>query len=262
MQHFSSRTDGKEWCGQCEQRKTAAGAQLCQSQWCKLKALLPPEATIGFHQPKADPPIGFATAPQPIDPPADVGPALERRPVDVHPSIIARVERERAEAPPPKVAVMDPAPPKPKVERKRDEHGLTPKTRLLLEEMKRRANPDGTVAVSFNDVFETIGCSAPSTVSPLMQQLIERKFVTIVERRGGRAKTRYLVHGLAQEAPLVIQHTAPIEQVAADESCGGCFFSKIMGIGDTRCRRLPPSVVGFPQVSADEWCGEWKAARK
>jgi hypothetical protein len=254
MQSFSPRTGGKEWCEQCESLKQAPAVRACRSQFCKLKAMLPPEAGVGFK-----------TEPQPI-----------AQPVDVAPEIVARVERARAEPPPRKVSVMKPAP-APRVNRKRDEDGLTPKTRALLAEMQRRAGPDGTVQVSFGDLHEAIGVPHPPTVAPLMQCLIERRYVSIVERKGGRAKTIYLVHGITQERVLQVPPGDPVEQLALEdtpivraempedpiksprESCGGCRFANIVGIGSMRCRRMPPDARGgFPTVRSADWCGEFQ----
>ncbi|MFL5900891.1 MAG: hypothetical protein ACJ75S_06795 [Solirubrobacterales bacterium] len=230
--------------------------------------------------------IGFVAEPQPI-----------AAPVDVAPEIIARVERARAYQPPRKVPVM-PTAPVPRISRKRDENGLTPKTRALLAEMLERAGPDGTVQVSFSDLNEAIGVPHPPTVAPLMQCLIERRFVSIIERKGGRAKTRYLVHGITQDRVLHVPPGEPVEQLAVEEepveqsspvvrmqleasrvedppivraempedpmkspreACGGCRFAHIVGIGSMRCRRLPPSASeGHPKVQAGDWCGEFQ----
>jgi hypothetical protein len=251
MQPFHPhRTEGKEWCGQCERLQAAPSVRACRSQFCKLKPLLPPADEIGFKE-----------SPQPV-----------RAPVDVAPQIIARVERARE---PEREPVM--VAPGPKMNRKRDENGLTPKTRLLLTEMQKRVGPDGTVTVSFNDLFEAIGCTTPSTVSPLMQCLIERRYISIVDRRGGRAKTRYLVHGLTQDRVLELPRGGPVEQVAdADpsilrarmpanpeksptEACGGCRFAHLIGVGSMVCRRLPPDArKGHPPIKPADWCGEFQ----
>ena len=56
--------------------------------------------------------------------------------------------------------------------------------------------------------------------------------------------------------------------------CSGCAFAQVVIVDRTmaapvlECRRFPPSVVNlapdeltrlFPQVSEDDWCGEWVA---
>lgn len=157
--HFTARTDGKEWCGQCERRQAAGAAQACRSQFCKLKALLPPEVTMGF-----------TTKPQPIS-----------SPVDVHPALVKRVRAEHIPA---------------GKRGARDADGLTRIARHVLNEMKRRGDKKtGEVVCSLNDLCMDIGCSSPATISPIMQTLIDQRMVSIIERRGGRAKTRYLIHG-------------------------------------------------------------------
>lgn len=166
-----STVGGKKWCEQCEALQAPAAAKACRSRFCKLKATLPPELCLGFEKPP-----GAVT-----DPP--------RPPVEVHPAVIEQIKRR-------------PRPPSGK-RNQRDENGLTHRERRLLEEMKRRADPDdGTVAVSFNDVFEAIGCTCPSAVSPIMRSLEGFKLVTIVHRPGGRAKTLYLIHGHAKKPPI------------------------------------------------------------
>lgn len=57
----------------------------------------------------------------------------------------------------------------------------------------------------------------------------------------------------------------------AEHSCGSCRFASIELDGDMRmeCHRYPPVyindpewgdgiAVGWPQVSAEHWCGEWQ----
>lgn len=56
----------------------------------------------------------------------------------------------------------------------------------------------------------------------------------------------------------------------AERSCSSCRFAKVaVGEDDAPrldCRRFPPAVittdevlVAWPQVSDDDWCGEWQA---
>lgn len=274
MQPFNPhRTEGKEWCRQCERLQAAGAVRACKSQWCQLKALLPADETIGFAEA------------QPI-----------AAPVDVAPQIIARVERADRPVTQRRYELAEPVErrkpgPKRGPRPNRDANGLTPMTHRLLEAMKKRADKaNGEVAVSFNDVFDEIGCTTPSTVSPHMTTLIEKRLVTIIERKGGRAKTRYLIHGFAEKPPIgeppahiVGERTVEADELAEPpvvvepetrvvagltvqifaEECGSCRFSKCVTIGRIICRRMPPDArTGSPTVKQDDWCGEYQKAHK
>lgn len=246
MERFAPRTEGKEWCEQCEWRKTALEARACRAPFCSLKVLL--DTAPGF--------------------PEDATPIA--RPVDVAPAIIERVERARQ----PELPVIDVKPDKSRPPAGKRVRALSNKQERLLAEMKRRANPKtGEVAVSFNDIYDDISVSSPSCVSPLVQALIERRFVSIIERRGGRAKTRYLIHGLAapsigepsaEEVPEptpklveLMREPSPFEHPG--ESCASCRFGKAGGIGAMNCRRMPPALGGrWPRVTGGDWCGEYQ----
>lgn len=235
MERFSPLTSGKEWCEQCESLKTAPAARACESQFCKLAPLLAAYQKVGFAQ-------------------------STKSPVDVAPELVARVKRLREQD-------TDPAEKTARPYTRKDADGMTPKARKLLEVMRKQAGPDGTVRISFNDVFDEIGCTAPSSVSPIMNVLVKLRKVTILQRKGGRTKTHYSINDLAtgdEEAP---EPTEKLRELMAapspfTESCDKCRFSHCSGIGSMICRRSPPSSLGYPTVKPGDWCGEFQKLHK
>jgi hypothetical protein len=225
--------------------KPAEGA-ACIKAFCK--GLKPVEETkIGFP---AQPPKPDLVAP---------------KAVDVDPSLIERVKRERAKRVPPP---PDPEPepeevmPEPKITRP----GLTKKQTQLFDLMEKRAT-DRLVKASYADLAGPVG-TTPTAVMSLVKALTRERYVEIISRPGGRGKTTYrLLEREADTKPAAEPaDTEPLAQTddapfvtAASQKCANCQFSHAMTIGHMVCRRLPPiHTVGHPKVQATDWCGEWR----